>query len=287
MEKITPFLWFDNNAEQAAKFYVSVFNKSKIGKVTRYDKASAKASGQKEGSVMTIGFQLRGQAFTGLNGGPIFKFTPAISFLVHCKTAREVDELFKKLSKGGEIMMPLDAYPFSKRYAFIKDKFGVAWQIIFDKQTHITPALLFVGKSYGKAKDAVKFYTSVFKQAKVEAMHLYEDKRLVMYSSFLLEGREFSAMDGKGEHKFSFNESISFAVNCDTQKEIDYYWKKLSADKKSEQCGWLKDKFGISWQIVPSTLPKLISSARSPRLMQELMQMKKLDLKRLQQAAKQ
>src|SRR5439155_14324582 len=116
MQKINPFLWFDSEAEEAAKFYTSVFKNSKIGGTSRYDKAAAKAAGRPEGSVLTIAFQLAGQDFVALNGGPVFKFTPAISFLVNCKTKEEVDELWTKLSKGGSSYMELGEYPFSERY---------------------------------------------------------------------------------------------------------------------------------------------------------------------------
>ena len=120
MQKITPFLWFTDQAEEAAKFYVSIFKKSKIVKVVRYDAAGAAASGRAKGSVMTIAFQLEGQKFVALNGGPVFQFTPAISFVVDCKTQKEVDTLWEKLSKGGE----------QGHCAWLKDKYGISWQIV-------------------------------------------------------------------------------------------------------------------------------------------------------------
>ncbi len=160
MQKITPFLWFDDKAEEAVKFYTSIFENSKIGKIARYDEAGEKASGRPRGSVMTVEFQLEGQQFVALNGGPQFKFT----------------------------------------------------------------------------------------------------------------------------------EAISFVVNCETQEEVDYYWEKLSAGGKEVQCGWLKDKYGLSWQIVPTVLGKLVSdkdAAKSQRVMQAMLKMVKLDVKKLKQAAKQ
>ena len=159
MQTITPFLWFDTQAEAAAKFYVSIFKQSKLGKIARYDTDSAKATGRKPGSVMTVEFTLDGQKFIALNGGPVFKF----------------------------------------------------------------------------------------------------------------------------------NESISFVVNCTTQAEVDRYWKKLSAGGKEVQCGWLTDKFGVSWQIVPTILGELVAgkdSAKAARVMGAMMKMAKLDIKKLKQAAK-
>ncbi|MEO5804503.1 MAG: VOC family protein [Verrucomicrobiota bacterium] len=159
MPKITPFLWFTDNAEEAVKFYKSIFKKSKIGKIARYDKAGEKAAGRPAGSVMTVEFEIEGQKFIALNGGPIFKFT----------------------------------------------------------------------------------------------------------------------------------EAVSFVVNCKTQAELDHYWKKLSAGGEEVQCGWIKDKFGLSWQIVPTILGELMSSkdaAKSQRVMEAMLKMVKLDIKKLQTAAK-
>jgi len=120
MQKITPFLWFDNQAEEAAKFYTSIFKNSKITDIARYGEAGAKVSGRAKGSVMTVSFELDGQEFTALNGGPVFKFTEAVSFVVNCKTQKEVDELWEKLSAGGE----------KSQCGWLKDKYGLSWQIV-------------------------------------------------------------------------------------------------------------------------------------------------------------
>jgi len=120
MQKITPFLWFDDQAEAAVKFYTSIFKNSKILKVARYSESGAKASGRKKGSVMTVAFRLNGQEFIALNGGPIFKFTEAISFVVNCKTQAEVDHFWKKLSTGGKEI----------QCGWLVDKYGVSWQIV-------------------------------------------------------------------------------------------------------------------------------------------------------------
>jgi len=120
MQKITPFLWFDSEAEEAAKFYTSIFQNSKIGKITRYDEEASKAAGRPAGSVMTVEFQVEGQEFVALNGGPVFKFTEAVSFVVNCKTQEEVDHFWLKLSAGGE----------ESRCGWLKDKFGLSWQIV-------------------------------------------------------------------------------------------------------------------------------------------------------------
>jgi predicted 3-demethylubiquinone-9 3-methyltransferase (glyoxalase superfamily) len=120
MQKITPCLWFDDKAEEAVNFYASVFNKSKIKDVTRYGEAGAKVAGRPKGTVMTVTFELEGQEFMALNGGPVFKFSPAISLMVHCETQEELDELWEKLSSGGE----------KGQCGWLTDKYGVSWQIV-------------------------------------------------------------------------------------------------------------------------------------------------------------
>lgn len=120
VQKITPHLWFDNDAEEAAKFYTSIFKNSKIIDIARYGEAGSEVSGRPKGTVMTVTFELEGQRFMALNGGPVFKFSPAISFLVNCETQQEVDELWEKLSKSGEIV----------QCGWLKDKYGLSWQIV-------------------------------------------------------------------------------------------------------------------------------------------------------------
>lgn len=120
MQKITPFLWFDDNAEEAVNFYISIFKNSKIGSISRYSDEAAKASGRPKGSVMVVAFRLDGQDFVALNGGPLFKFTEAISFVVNCETQEEVDLFWEKLSQGGK----------KDRCGWLKDKFGISWQVV-------------------------------------------------------------------------------------------------------------------------------------------------------------
>jgi predicted 3-demethylubiquinone-9 3-methyltransferase (glyoxalase superfamily) len=122
IQKITPFLWFDNQAEEAMNFYVSIFKNSKVESVTRYDQASAEAAGRPVGSAMTVSFQLAGQEFVALTGGPLFKFTEAISFVVNCESQAEVDHFWEKLSAGGDEK--------AQQCGWLKDKYGISWQIV-------------------------------------------------------------------------------------------------------------------------------------------------------------
>jgi predicted 3-demethylubiquinone-9 3-methyltransferase (glyoxalase superfamily) len=294
MQKISPFLWFDTQAEEAAKFYTSVFRNSRMESVTKYNDASANASGMKPGSVMTASFEIEGYKFTALNGGPVFKINPSVSFFVHSKDEKEIDNLWKKLSEGGKTLMDLNKYDWSKKYGWVEDKFGVSWQLMLvenDFEQKIVPSFLFTGDAYGKANEAINYYTSIFREAKAGNIYKYgtdyppNDPDALMYADFTLEGEKFAAMDGGGEHNFMFNEAISFAINCDDQKELDHYWNRLSegGDPKAQMCGWLKDRYGISWQIVPSILPKLLNNGKkSQKVMEHLLKMKKLDIAELQ-----
>ncbi|HJZ05425.1 MAG TPA: VOC family protein [Patescibacteria group bacterium] len=290
MQKITPHLWFDKEAIEAADFYVSTLPKSKVKHATRLH-------GTPSGSVDIVTFELLGLEFQAISAGPLFKFNPSVSFHVTCKTIEEVDEIWKKLSHGGQVLMELGAYPFSERYGWLQDKYGLSWQIIYssgvDVKQKITPVIMFVGGVCGKAEEAVIFWTSVFRKANVDLIMHYgkgeepDKEGTLKYASFSLFGQEFGAMDSAHEHPFSFNEAISFIVNCDTQEEIDYYWEQLSAVPEAEQCGWLKDKFGISWQVVPAGMDEMLRGdgrERIDRVTQAFLVMKKLEIAKLKEA---
>jgi predicted 3-demethylubiquinone-9 3-methyltransferase (glyoxalase superfamily) len=273
---IHPCIWYNGNAKAAAEFYCTLFPNSKIT----------------TDSSMVVKWELAGQTFMGLNGGPMFTANPSISFLVICEEDAEINTLWEKLSDGGMVMMPLNKYDWSEQYGFLQDKFGLAWQIMKGKYSDvnqkITPTLLFVGNSFGKAEAAVKYYTEVIKPSSVDGILLYAENEgpaagSVKHSQFVLDGKVFMAMDGYGEHKFAFNEGISFVVECKDQEEIDYYWNTLTGDGGQESmCGWLKDKFGISWQIIPKNIGALMMDpVTGQKSMQALMQMKKIDIAKL------
>jgi predicted 3-demethylubiquinone-9 3-methyltransferase (glyoxalase superfamily) len=299
MQKITPNLWFDSQAEEAANLYTSLFKNSRIGKTTRYGKAGFEIHHQPEGKVMTIEFELEGQGFIGLNAGPIFKFTPAVSFLVACKTKEEVEALWGKLSAGGTALMELGEYPFSEKYGWTQDRFGLSWQVMAmgDRAIaqKIIPTLMYVGAVCGKAEEAVNFYASVFRNAKVGDILRYgkgeepDKEGTIRHAGFTLEGQEFAAMDSAHKHDFTFNEAISFLVRCDSQAEIDYYWDRLTpgGDPQAQICGWLKDKFGVSWQVAPTILEEMLQDLdkeKVERVTNAFLKMKKFDIGELRKA---
>jgi predicted 3-demethylubiquinone-9 3-methyltransferase (glyoxalase superfamily) len=290
MQTITPHLWFDKEANEAAKLYTSIFKDSRI-------KSTATLHNTPSGSVDLLTIQLLGKEFRLINAGPLFKFTPAVSFLVAGDTKDEVDTLWNELSKGGSALMELGTYPFSERYGWTQDRYGLSWQVMFmgDRKAEqkITPTLMFVGQQAGRGEEAINFYASVFHNAKVGHILRYGNNEepdkagTIRHGGVSLEGESFAVMDSARAHNFTFNEAISFMVHCKTQEEIDYFWAKLSADRKAEQCGWLKDKFGLSWQIVPTIMDEMLNGkdqAKLARVTDAFLKMKKFDIAKLKEA---
>lgn len=297
-QKIRPYLWFNREAEEAAAFYTATFaavgSPAEVGHVSRYNDEVAEATGIPAGTAMTVEFTLGGYRFIALNGGPQFSFTPAVSFFIHCETVEEVDALWEKLSEGGEALMPLDSYPFSERYGWCNDKYGVSWQIILaPSEQRITPSLLFVGEQFGKAEEAMAFYTSLFDDSGVGSISRYgpehgDQEGAVAHATFTLAGQNFVAMDSNMEHDFTFTEATSLFVNCDGQEEVDQLWAQLTANGGEESmCGWLKDRFGVSWQIIPTLLMEMLSdedAEKAERVTKAMLQMKKIDVQLLRKA---
>ncbi len=297
MQKIIPHLWFDKEAREAAEFYASLFPGSRITNITTLHDTPS-------GDSDIVSFELAGQSFMGISAGPLFKFNPSVSFIVNFDPSRDqeahnnLDLLWEKLSQSGTALMPLDKYPFSERFGWVQDKYGLSWQLILsnpegEERPLIVPSLMFVGEVAGRAEEAINYYLSVFKNSKMGTLFHYGAGRepdregTVMFADFMLESQWFAATDSAYEHKFAFNEAISFLVRCDSQEEIDYFWERLSAIPEAEQCGWLKDKFGVSWQISPAAMGDMMSQGtpeQIDRVTQAFLPMKKLDLAELQQA---
>ena len=275
MQKLKPCLWYDKVAAEAANFYCSLFEDSSV----------------RSSNKLITEFTIGGQDFLALNGGPMFRFTPAISMFVTCEDDNEITSLWKKLTDGGIVMMPLQKYDWSEKYGWLADKYGLTWQIykgdLSEVNSKITPCFLFGDKRFGQAESAVKFYTSVFQDSTIEGIALYPEEDSytagkVMHSQFRLAGKVFMAMDGPGEHNFTFNEAFSLVVNCRDQQEIDYYWSKLTEGGEESMCGWLKDKFGVSWQIVPEILAELMNDPeKSGRVTEAFLKMKKFEIDKL------
>lgn len=297
MQKIVPHLWFDTQAKEAAEFYCAIFPHSKIVSSTvMHDTPS--------GDCDVLTFNLNGHDFMAISAGPYFQLNPAISFILNFDPAQDTQAeqslrtLWDRLIDGGTALMPLQEYPFSKLYGWVRDRFGVTWQLMLtdpqgEPRPFIIPSLMFAGDSTNKAEEAVQFYLSVFKDAKQGTIARYPEKTgpakqgAIMFSDFMLENQWFAAMDSGVEQSFTFNEAISLLVTCDTQEEIDFYWKKLSAVPESEQCGWLKDKYGVTWQISPSALATMMSEGTPEQVAsvtKAFLKMKKFDIAELEAA---
>jgi len=293
MQKIIPNLWFKGNTQEAVDFYLSVFPVSKII-TTHYYPKEGLADFQKAfaGKILTIEFEVWGQRFVGINAGPEFTPNPSCSFMVNFDPSRDkdaenhIEEMWNKLMDGGKVLMPFQAYDFSKKYGWIEDKYGFSWQLILtdphgDPRPNIIPALLFVTENCTQAENAVSYYLSVFKDSKKGIVARYPSgmggnkEGSIMFSDFVLQNSWFVAMDASNkDHKFKFNEAVSFAIPCKDQKEIDYYWDMLTKNGGQESvCGWLKDKYGLSWQVYPEGIDEWV---KDPKAFAKMMTMKKI-----------
>ena len=290
MQRIVPHLWYDKEAKEAALFYISLFDQSKLLNINILENTPS-------GNAEIVSFQLAGLQFEAISAGPYFKFNPSISLMVACYSVEEVNAKWEALSEGGQELMPLGEYPFSKWYGWIQDKYGLSWQLMLvdngETVQKITPNFLFSNEACGKAEEAVKYYTEIFKDSEILIMSRYGEeeaatsKAKINYAGFNLNGIAFSAMDNGFDVDFSFNEAFSIIVNCENQEEIDYFWDKLSSKPEAEECGWVKDKFGVSWQIVPTIMKDILNCGdreKIQRVTEVFLKMKKFDLEVLHKA---
>lgn len=258
MQLMSFCLWFDSQAEEAAQFYKNLFG-GKIKTVAHYSKTEPNHSGLPLGSVLTVEFEIANAKVLGLNGGPMFKFTPSLSFFVSCDSTEEIERYWKALNDGGQLRMGLDKYPWAERYGWTADRYGVEWQLMLSPRPHkIAPTILFVDKLFGRGQEALDFYTSVFPNSKIEMVAKDPSNTNILHASFTLDGNPFVLTEGAGKHGHQPNEAFSLCLNCDTQKEIDHYWEKLiEGGGAHSRCGWLKDRFGVSWQVNPALMSRI------------------------------
>ncbi|MEX0967921.1 MAG: VOC family protein [Bacteroidia bacterium] len=280
-QQITPCLWFDSNGKEAAEFYCAIFSNARITTDTP----------------MVVMFEVAGEQVMCLNGGSKFRPNPSISLFYISESKEEIQKIWEALSKGGNVLMPLDAYPWSDQYGWLQDKYGVSWQLssgkLEDVGQHITPCLLFTGEQLGRAEEALNHYTYIFNNSKVDGIMRYDansapDKEgTVMHAQFGLNGYKLMVMDSAQDHRYEFDEGVSLMIECKNQEEIDHYWNRLTEGGAESMCGWLEDKFGVSWQVVPENLGELMGSGdpeKSERVMNEILKMKKIDVATLERA---
>ncbi|WP_197719265.1 VOC family protein [Actinomyces slackii] len=291
MQLIIPHFWMQGTADEAIAFYTEAF--AAIGKHSEVTHRSTypteglldfqrPMAGKTLAATLTIdGFDL------GLiNAGAEFRPTPCLNIMVTMDPAvmedapAAVDRLWAALVEGGEVRMELGAYPFSQRYGWVEDRFGINWQLILtdpegEPRPFLMPSLLFGPDSRG-ARQAVDHYLSFFPEARLGRRELYPDNEdLVLFSDFQLGGQWLTAMDSSFPLPFDFTPGSSLMVCASTQEDIDYYWEHLSTVPEAERCGWCQDAFGLSWQVTPAAAEL---ANLGPEQYQALMGMTKIDL---------
>lgn len=280
---IFPCLWYDGDAKESAEFYCKIFD----GKITA-------------DTPVVLNVELFGQKLMLLNGGPHFEKNASVSCMVMCETEDEVQKYWNQFEDGGIVLMALDSYPWSKKYGWIRDKFGVTWQLYLGEKKsvqRIIPTLMFIHQNNGKAMEAMELYTEIFPNSKIESVLKYgegvngenhEVPGNVQHAHFEIDGYSLFCMDNSYDHKFDFNEGISMVIMTNNQEETNHLWSSLTADGGRESmCGWLKDKFGMSWQIVPKRLIELMGDSdqqKAQNVVQAMMKMQKIVIKDLEEA---
>lgn len=281
---IFPCLWFDEESKEAAEFYCDVFK----GKIT-------------VDTPVVMNIDLFGQKLMLLNGGPYFKKNASVSFMVICTTEDEVQQYWDRLIEGGIALMALDSYSWSKKYGWVQDKYGVTWQLFLGDKSEsqkIIPTMMFIHQNNGKAKEAMEFYTKAFPNSSIGNILKYGDDSEgnptsepadnIKHGHFTIGGYSFFCMDNSYDHQFDFNEGISIVVMTDDQQQTDYLWNTLiSEGGRESMCGWLKDRYGLSWQIVPKRLIELMNDSdqeKSRKVVQAMMKMQKIIIPQLEEA---
>ncbi|VEG30096.1 VOC family protein [Actinomyces howellii] len=280
-QRIMPAIWCDGTAFEAAEFYTRVFREAHV-------------VDQAPGLAATV--ELHGTRITLINGDDTYSPNPSISGLLNFdpllfggqEQARAyLDELYAALSTGG-VLMELGEYPFSSRYAWVRDRFGFTWQLMLtdpagEPRPFVVPSFMFGSTNHGNAQEATQGWIDLFDDSARGTTHLYGpdcplEEGTVMFTDFTLLGSWFAAIDAGTYHSFTFSPGVSVIVSCRDQEEIDRYWAGLSAVPEAERCGWCVDRWGVSWQVVPDTIGELMADEATRSL---VLEMGKIDLRRL------
>lgn len=254
--KFAPCLWVDNQVEQMTELYTKVFENGKPLK-TLYFLEDAHG---KIGDILTQSVQLANQEFILLNGGPEFKATPSISYMVTCTSETQLQVLWQELSEGGKLLMNLAIYPGVGQFGWLEDRFGISWQFSLDQSSSsqkITPCFMFSGEQYGNASRAVAEWIEVFQSGEILDHYSNEDLTTKL-AKFTLHQQEFMAMDSAVDHDFTFSLANSFYVYCENQKEIDRLWTAITSKGTEMPCGWMGDRFGVAWQTVTRDMDTML-----------------------------
>lgn len=287
MQRIVPNIWCQGNAYEVGKFYTATFPDTSM-EVTAYYPEEGLPDFQKDfaGQPLVVDVTLSGYLLRLVNAGQDFRPTPAISFIINMNpadhggedlTRGEIMRMWEALTDGGQVRMPLGEYPHSLLYGWVEDAYGVNWQLMLsdpaaETRPPVTPQFLFTGEN-AQAQQAIELYTGLFPDSSTGMTLPQGDDGGIMFAEFTLAGQWFSAMDGGTIHNFTFSPGLSLEFDCADQQEIDSLWGALSAVPEAEQCGWLVDRFGVSWQIVPANMGELM---QRPGAYQRMLKMKKI-----------
>lgn len=287
MQTIIPHLWYDTEAKEAVAFYVELFG----GKIDWTYTITDTPSGDSD----LIQFQLGDMTLAAISAGPYFKLNESMSLMVNVANKDEVIRLYQALSEGGRILMPLGEYPFSPYYVWLEDRFGLSWQLSYapdlDKPYQFDICLLFSQEQVGLAQPMLDYYKDKLPQASVGQLSYYGEGEAAVeaaklnYAELLVAGQKLIVMDHGYGGEASFNEAFSLMVYVDSQDELNFYYDLLSAVPEAEMCGWVKDQFGISWQIVPRILMEAYDTANPEQIKAvnaAVMTMKRLDFATIQ-----
>ncbi|HMR49642.1 MAG TPA: VOC family protein [Arachnia sp.] len=302
-QRIVPNIWSTRNAEEMGEFYAASLPDTTSEVESRYpDEGLLDFQREFAGQPLTVTVVVAGTKLTLVNGGDEFRPTPAISFMLNfdpllfgggasdadAATREALDATWAALADGGEVRMELGEYPFARRYGWVEDRYGVNWQLMLtdpagEPRPFVVPALMFGGPAQDKAAEASDFYVALFSSvpggAAVGSRFPYmaptgpASAEALAFGEFRVGDQWFMASDFGADHAFAFTEGVSLEVQCEDQAEIDRLWSALSAVPEAEQCGWLKDRYGVSWQIVPENMAELMSR---PHAFARMLEMKKL-----------
>ena len=280
-QRIIPAIWCDGTADEAARFYADVFREGSVVE-------------QAPGLAATV--SIHGFRLSLINGGDQYAPNPSISCILNFdpllfggedQARAYLDELYERLSAGG-VLMELGEYPFSQRYAWVRDRFGMTWQLMLtdpagEPRPFILPSFMFGGTNHANAEEATEAWIALFDDSRRGALRRYEEggpmeAGTIMFTDFTLRGTWMAAMDSGAFHDFTFTPGVSMIVSCRDQEEIDRYWTGLSAVPEAERCGWCVDRWGVSWQVVPDNIAELMADAATR---EKILQMDKIDLTRL------
>ena len=280
-QRIIPAIWCDGTADEAARFYVDVFREGSVVE-------------QAPGFAATV--SIHGFRLSLINGGDQYAPNPSISCILNFdpllfggedQARAYLDELYERLSGGG-VLMELGEYPFSPRYTWVRDRFGMTWQLMLtdpagEPRPFILPSFMFGGTNHANAEEATETWIALFDDSRRGVLYRYEEggpmaAGTVMFTDFTLRGTWMSARDSGASHDLTFTPGVSMIVSCRDQEEIDRYWTRLSAVPEAGRCGWCVDRWGVSWQVVPHNIAELMADAATR---EKILQMDKIDLTRL------